>query len=615
MNGVDMGLPGSGIAWTDTPDATSLQCPAGYEPGPGAVSSTGGGGPLYSNPQYEACGKLPGNSTMSAPWKETRKNYGVTGCYPECVTADNICLNYKAEKSIPVLSDEMEDVASRGSDKEDEWRNTMGYALSFVDGNLSAANISYVRRQVLNNAAEDPSNLATEGAKEIIEWQVTCPNNTCTQTPSDEPNKIDLMTLLGPDGIPPAPPDPAGEYWRLGSTPKDGASGGSCDAICGEVRPRDGTGGLVDATHPGVSMNCVSDKQAWGINTEAAMVAALEAAGEDPLEHCSHPTDTNKYRPAEAQPFTIPIPPPFTVPGDVHNAKGCGAGVAGHPSDSDRPGMGYNNRCYQNKYGSPAVAGLTCVFSHPHAVTNPGSLDLASSWTASDPPGEAFSSVTGSTPISTNNPGFDGWSDAAFFPAGLTPSEWIYGSDADRVQPALEQPERLLELQLILAKRAESLDICSVDPWLGGGPDTGVSVRRLCKCELPEEPPASATPVASPTPVAPVSVATQDPGVPSWIMATQSVTCDATCSAAGQSCHDGDWGIHNQATMAAAIESQGLDAANVCQSYAIWHSTIDPTEAPPFARTADGKCFYPGSATSSTCSDTLSYGERLCKCE
>jgi len=189
----------------------SFTCPTGYEPGPGATSSTGVDGQLaHSTPTYQHCGKLQGNISPQAysdltTWSddgflETRKNYAVTGCYPVCNRDTEICLNYTSESDYDPRSYQQDAAVAPGA-TEDTWRTEMGEAFTAASPILGLNNISYVRRQVLNNKpVADTMQGSFRSGKEIYEWQFKCLKTECSM--NSEPGKVDLLTLLGPDGIP-----------------------------------------------------------------------------------------------------------------------------------------------------------------------------------------------------------------------------------------------------------------------------------------------------------------------------------------------------------------------------------------------------------------------------
>jgi len=235
----------------------SLSCSARFELGPGAIQDQGGTN-HHLIPKYEGCGKLAGHETdpSSDFYKATRKNYAVTGCYPECDASTDICLNYTAERSIDLSVGPILDSAVESG----RWRTEMGSQLNGADGRLSLDNISFVRRQVLNNDVT-----ATTEGREIFEWQVKCPTDTCSLR--DDGDKLNLTSLLGPDGIPPAAAAGTGAAappgnWFLQAT--DGSdAGASCLATC---HAQDQT--------------CTDGD--WGVSDEESFRSAMLAAGGDP---------------------------------------------------------------------------------------------------------------------------------------------------------------------------------------------------------------------------------------------------------------------------------------------------------------------------------------------
>lgn len=207
---------GPQLSASSDPGAPSiLSCPRGYEPGPGADIVSGG-------PTYEPCGYLPGKtSSMGVYSIFTRSTYGLTGCYPHCDPSTDLCYNYKTEREYSVGP------GSYGSDEPPEvtWRDQMGQMLtdattgaSDTQSPLGASNISFVRRQVLNNGPD------VGMGKEIFEWQIKCSNQNCTNDAADS-DKININDILGPDGIPtPVIPGVPGFYFA--------DDGQSCDDAC-----------------------------------------------------------------------------------------------------------------------------------------------------------------------------------------------------------------------------------------------------------------------------------------------------------------------------------------------------------------------------------------------
>ena len=252
----------SSFHWGTPPQGPT--CPTGYETGPGSVGGVAG---------IEMCGNLPGHLSPAVTdiYKSSRVNYGITGCYPECADVNTeICINYKTERPIDIsgmtpdvteacaitLGNAAEESAvatsctltaadattagscalsagsgscsyvapvTSGSVAASEWRTEMGRMLtegtSFGQPDsepMSEKNISFVRRQVLNNTEWTPTvgsdSWQFEGqGKEIFEWQIKCstvapaPTGQALCKSSEDPDRpgINLTTLLGPDGLPP----------------------------------------------------------------------------------------------------------------------------------------------------------------------------------------------------------------------------------------------------------------------------------------------------------------------------------------------------------------------------------------------------------------------------
>jgi hypothetical protein len=146
----------------------------------------------------------------------TRSTYGLTGCYPECTDPSDLCYNYKTERVLDFAQDPLRAGLS------ETWRAQMGQMLSGADDRLNESNISFVRRQVLNNGPN------MNMGKEIFEWQIKCSKSDCTNDPA-ETGKIKINDILGPDGIPEAAA-PASPGWYI-------TSGGpeSCDQYCSHL--------------------------------------------------------------------------------------------------------------------------------------------------------------------------------------------------------------------------------------------------------------------------------------------------------------------------------------------------------------------------------------------
>jgi hypothetical protein len=217
--------------WQDTGDSQersdltnmtpiNFSCPAGYESGPGSMGN---------QPAYEPCGNLPGHvNSMNTNSQSTRATYGLTGCYPIC--SSGLCYNYKTEKQIDLSSGN----PLQGGEEE-SWRTQMGQMLndhtSWLPSPLDETNISFVRRQVLNNGPD-----ANMG-KEILEWQIKCSDQQCTNDPAAT-DKINIDNILGQDGIPSLL-----QEWHLGET------GDTCTETCqkaGNPGCTDGDWGITD---------------------------------------------------------------------------------------------------------------------------------------------------------------------------------------------------------------------------------------------------------------------------------------------------------------------------------------------------------------------------------
>ena len=84
------------------------------------------------------------------------------------------------------------------------------------------------------------------------------------------------------------------------------------------------------------------------------------------------------------------------------------------------------------------------------------------------------------------------------------------------------------------------------------------------------------------------------------------------CSAAGLSCSDGDWGVHDEPSFRSVLGGAGADGSAVC---GLGFDGTDAALAPKVS--IDGYCFW-HSGTSSSCSEggpsASASSRRLCLC-
>ena len=204
-------LPSYPYGDTPTADLVCSALPNGpWIPGPG--SDVGGSATI------ESCGNLPGHtsSSLSQAYKDTRNKYAISGCYPACDPATDLCYNYKTERTIT-----LDDGSTYMT--EDEWRNQMGGQLASATSNyttpLSINNIPFVHKQVVNNG-----NTGFNSAKEIFEWQIKCSTDGATPQCSDDAvtgsGIINLENLLGPTGMP-GPADSVADADKRGGAPQN----------------------------------------------------------------------------------------------------------------------------------------------------------------------------------------------------------------------------------------------------------------------------------------------------------------------------------------------------------------------------------------------------------
>lgn len=88
-------------------------------------------------------------------------------------------------------------------------------------------------------------------------------------------------------------------------------------------------------------------------------------------------------------------------------------------------------------------------------------------------------------------------------------------------------------------------------------------------------------------------------------------SCTNTCAAAGVGCTDGDWGIHDQASLVSALDAAGVDATTRCTTYdsgAQMKGAMTQTASP-------GGCHWSHAGTVAQCSATTDHYFRLCRCD
>ena len=95
-------------------------------------------------------------------------------------------------------------------------------------------------------------------------------------------------------------------------------------------------------------------------------------------------------------------------------------------------------------------------------------------------------------------------------------------------------------------------------------------------------------------------------------------SCDIVCAAEGLPCTDGDWGVHDQASLEAALEAAGQsssDRASLCSG--AHEGAMRGYQASNWggcpATDPAGYCYWQSGAATS-CSATYSHLRRLCRC-
>jgi hypothetical protein len=95
-----------------------------------------------------------------------------------------------------------------------------------------------------------------------------------------------------------------------------------------------------------------------------------------------------------------------------------------------------------------------------------------------------------------------------------------------------------------------------------------------------------------------------------WRYGALGEACSATCSSAGMGCEEGDWGVHGEQSMRAALEAAGQSADALCTGG--FHSSS--MESSPKVWESGGYCLYMPGSGSTSCSAAGSYNRRLCRC-
>jgi hypothetical protein len=97
-----------------------------------------------------------------------------------------------------------------------------------------------------------------------------------------------------------------------------------------------------------------------------------------------------------------------------------------------------------------------------------------------------------------------------------------------------------------------------------------------------------------------------------WVGNSWYDTCITTCLSAGRSCVDGDWGLHDQPSLLAALEEVGQSFATFCQKIE-FRDTSDHIINNMFRPSmCNGNCIVAVNAQPSVCDQTGYI--RLCKC-
>jgi hypothetical protein len=96
-----------------------------------------------------------------------------------------------------------------------------------------------------------------------------------------------------------------------------------------------------------------------------------------------------------------------------------------------------------------------------------------------------------------------------------------------------------------------------------------------------------------------------------WIMGTPIESCDETCSAASKICSGGDWGVNSEATMNTVLRAAGHNPSTLCESY----GSSSLSAGFPMIQITPGKCLYSTAPTGCGGEVQSTNMKRLCKCE
>jgi len=100
------------------------------------------------------------------------------------------------------------------------------------------------------------------------------------------------------------------------------------------------------------------------------------------------------------------------------------------------------------------------------------------------------------------------------------------------------------------------------------------------------------------------------PGAAVWIVGDASETCDDACAGISRGCIDGDWGVHDEASMVDALLSAGQDVDTLCSGGYEGASN----DHRPSVYGSSTMCKWAEQSTT-VCATVYSDNQRICKCE
>eukprot|EP01043_Picozoa_sp_COSAG02_P025583 COSAG02_NODE_1442_length_12573_cov_2.397485_13_plen_357_part_01 len=147
------------------------------------------------------------------------------------------------------------------------------------------------------------------------------------------------------------------------------------------------------------------------------------------------------------------------------------------------------------------------------------------------------------------------------------------------------------------------VDDCASNPCQNGGECFDGANEYACVCPGTHYGLNCETQVPPPAPPS---------GAAIWIVGEDSVNCDDTCAGAGRGCTDGDWGVHDEATLVNAMLSAAQDVDARCAG---GFEGSDNVHRPSIYLNSGNPVCKWQSQSDTSCSSVYTNNPRLCKCE